>query len=418
MKFKNLLVKNIFAFAFILLLANSVFADWIWTKKTSLPFGGKRDRAISFSINGFGFIGTGLDSINLVQNDLWRYDTTSNSWTQMANFPGVARRDAVAFVVDSFAYVGTGIDDSSAFGNTLVDFYKYDPDFNTWTQIADYGSGLAYGVYKAVAVTVAGKGYVMTGRYYGIPYYQTWVYDPPLDTWIQKSDFPNYYGRNGAVAFSVSNKIYITTGSDDNYYYNDMWEYNPLLDSWAQKQNFPGTGRIAAIAFTMDSLGIVGSGSDGGYDDDFWSYNAADNHWSYMNQFPGGGRRGATGFSLGKYGYLGCGKSENGTKLDLWQLKYQPHIINSTQTVTAPESFSIYPNIVSLNSFVQLKNIPEVNFSVNIFDASGRLLQQFNSSDKNIFISSEIFKASGEYFIQLKSVTPDVVSPVQKLIVL
>ena len=93
MKSGNRFTKNIFVLAFILLLANSVFADWIWTKKTSLPFGGKRDRAISFSINGFGFIGTGLDSVNMVLNDLWRYDTLSNSWTQMADFPGVPRRE-------------------------------------------------------------------------------------------------------------------------------------------------------------------------------------------------------------------------------------------------------------------------------------------------------------------------------------
>ena len=79
--------KNIFIIAFILLLANSVFADWIWTKKSSLPYGGKRDRAVSFSINGFGFIGTGLDSANMVQNDLWRYDTSQIHGHKWQIFP-------------------------------------------------------------------------------------------------------------------------------------------------------------------------------------------------------------------------------------------------------------------------------------------------------------------------------------------
>ena len=419
MKFTQLFRKNILVLTFILLLANSVFADWIWTKKTSLPFGGKRDRAISFSINGFGFVGTGLDSLNLVQNDLWRYDTSSNSWMQMADFPGVPRRDAVAFVIDSFAFVGCGIDDSSAWGNTLMDFYKYDPDLNTWDSIAPYSNGTAYGVYKAVGITVAGKGYVTTGRYYGIPFYQTWVYDPPLDTWIQKSDFPNFAGRNGATGFSINNKLYLTTGSDDNYYYNDLWEYDLALDVWTQKQDFPGSKRIGAVAFTIDTLGIVGTGSDGGYTDDFWSYNATDNHWSYVNQFPGGARRGATGFPLGKYGYLACGKSENGTKRDLWQLKYvAPQLPNNVPTVTPSKIFTLYPNVVSVNSTVLLNNVPAGNSSISIFSSDGKLLQQFNQSTKDIFISSEVFTASGEYFIELKTVTPSVVSQIQKLIVL
>ena len=100
-------------------------------------------------------------------------------------------------------------------------------------------------------------------------------------------------------------------------------------------------------------------------------------------------------------------------------MKYiTPQIPNSTATVTASNEFSINPNIVLKNSFAQLKNIPEGKFILNIFSEEGKLLQQFNTSEKNIFISSEIFKASGEYFIQLKSVTHEINSQIQKLIVL
>ncbi len=412
-------LKNIFAFVLLLTTAQLVHAEWVWTKKNSLPSGNKRDRAVSFSINGNGYVGTGLDSLNIVRTDFWKYDTLTDSWSQVADFPGTARRDAVAFVIDSFAYVGTGIDDSSAWGTIMSDFYRYDAYLNFWMQIDSFGIANSYGVFKAAAFSAGGKGYVTTGRVWGAPSYETWMYDPAINSWTQKMNFPAFGGRNGAVGFSIGNKTYLTTGSDDNYFYNDLWEYDVVFNSWSQKQNFPGTPRIAAIAFTIDSLAFVGTGSDGGYSNDFWYYNASINQWGYANQFPGDARRAATGFSIGEYGYLSCGKSESGTKRDLWQLSYQTQVnTNDNESVFSKSDFKIYPNIISVNSFIQLKGIPVGCFQLTVFDSFGKLTNKISISENKIFISADDFKSAGEYFIQLKSSDKNIYSTVQKIIVL
>ncbi len=412
----NLILKKFFVFTLLLSTVQFASAQWIWIKKTSLPSGNKRDRAVAFSINGNGYVGTGLDSLNMVRTDFWKYDTLTDSWSQVADFPGTARRDAVAFVIDSFAYVGTGINDSSAWGTIMADFYRYDAYLNNWLQIDSMGSGLSYGVFKATAFSVGGKGFVSTGRVWGYPTYETWMYDPALDTWIQKMSFPNFGGRNGAVAFSIGSKAYLTTGSDDNYFYNDLWEYDAALDSWSQKQNFPGTPRIAAVAFTIDTLGFVGTGTDGGYKNDFWFYNSFTNQWSYVNQFPGDARRAATAFSIGENGYLTCGKSETGTKRDLWKLKYlEPP--TSILNVTASSNFYVYPNIITANSSIGLNGIPPGNYEIKIFDSSGKLIDKISRIDNSIFFSSENFKR-GEYFIQLISDSYFAQSAVQKIIIL
>ncbi|GDX53230.1 hypothetical protein LBMAG27_22770 [Bacteroidota bacterium] len=415
----NIKLKIFFTFILLLTITQFVNAEWVWTKKASLPFGCKRDRAVSFSINGFGYLGTGLDSANMVRTDFWKYDTLTDSWSQVADFPGTARRDAVAFVIDSFAYVGTGIDDSSAWGTIMSDFYRYDASLNNWIQIDSMGSGLSYGVFKAASFSVGGKGYVSTGRVWGAPVSETWMYDPGIDTWTQKMNFPMFGGRNGAVAFAIGTKAYLTTGSDDNYFFNDLWEYDATLDAWSQKQNFPGTARIASVAFTLDTIAFVGTGSDGGYTNDFWYYNPNSNQWNYANQFPGDARRGASVFTLYNYGYLACGKSAFGTKRDLWQLAYKAQEPpNSVQQFSFAKTFSVYPNIVSVNSFIQLNEIPEGNFELKIFDSSGKLIDKTSTDKKNIFMSGDIFKTSGEYFIQLKSSNRNLYSPIKKIMVL
>ena len=417
---KNLLMsKKIFLLIIFCFTLHSVFAEWIWTKKASMPSGSKRDRAVGFAHKNWGYVCTGLDSLNLVKNDLWRYDTLTNTWAQMANFPGVPRRDAVGFVIDSFGYVGTGIADSSAFGTELMDFYKYNFYTNTWDSIAPYTNGLGYGIFKGAGTAVNGKGYVFTGRQWGYPMYETWEYDPVTDYWTQKMSFPSFDGRNGASAFTIQNKAYFTCGADDNYFYNDLWEYDPALDAWTQLQNFPGTARIAAVAFVINTTAFVGLGTDGGYCNDFWSYNAATNHWSYVNLYTGEARRGSAAFSIGYYGYVATGKSVTGTKRDLYQMKWkQPADPNSVSDIFSAEKFSVYPNLVSKNSFLQLSGLPDENSVLKIFDSNGKCVSEIISDGKNKSVSVSGLKSSGEYFLQLIDVNGKIISPVQKIIVL
>ncbi|MBI4726765.1 hypothetical protein HY768_06025 [candidate division TA06 bacterium] len=40
--------------------------------------------------------------------DLWEYDTTSDTWTRKADFPGTPRDRAVGFSIGTKGYIGTG----------------------------------------------------------------------------------------------------------------------------------------------------------------------------------------------------------------------------------------------------------------------------------------------------------------------
>ena len=173
-------------------LANAQTSN-TWTKKSDFS-GLKRSRAVAFSINDIGYVGTGVDTAEIVHNDFWQYDPTLDTWAQVADLPASVRRNAVGFAINNKGYVGTGMDmaEASMSGSTtLNDFWEYDPALNAWTQKANYPGGFGFGVYFATAFVSGSKGYVCCGKLGPNDYInQLWEYKPAIDQWAQLPGFP------------------------------------------------------------------------------------------------------------------------------------------------------------------------------------------------------------------------------------
>jgi len=75
----------------------------------------------------------------------------------MADLPAPERRNALAFSIGDFGYVGTGIDsvEAQAPGSTIYrDFWQYNPASNSWIQKADYPGGNNNGIYFATGFSI------------------------------------------------------------------------------------------------------------------------------------------------------------------------------------------------------------------------------------------------------------------------
>ena len=76
-------------------------------------FPGKpRIGAVAFTIKDKAYIGLGksITDEKTYYKDFWVYDATSNSWDSLTfEFPGDAVVDAVAFSLNGMGYVGTGL---------------------------------------------------------------------------------------------------------------------------------------------------------------------------------------------------------------------------------------------------------------------------------------------------------------------
>ena len=174
----------------------------------------------AFSIGGKGYMCSGWDGQSC-RNELWEYNPQTDSWVQKASMP-LCRPAAVAFTIGEVAYVGTGVASGTGITGTK-EFWKYEPAFDTWTPIADFG---------------------------GI-------------------------GRREAVAFVINNKGYVGLGGTNEggiQRFSDFWEYDPLVDTWTQVADFPGAPRFTAGSFSIGSMGYVGTGDDPALED-FWEFN-------------------------------------------------------------------------------------------------------------------------------------------------
>ena len=232
-----------------------------WTQKADFG-GGKRYGAIGFSIGSKGYVGTGGDDASPYNNmykDFWEFDPASNTWTRKGDFGGVGRVHFSGFSIDGKGYIGTGLD----YDYVYKDFWEYDPYTDNWSQKADFpGRGRG----GAVGFSIGSKGYIGTGWDDVSPITKDfWEYDPATDTWTQKADFGGT-ARAGAVGFSIDDKGYVGTGTEPvDYglgfaYTRDFWAYDPVADTWSEKVIFWGGERSGAIGFSIGSKGYIGTG--------------------------------------------------------------------------------------------------------------------------------------------------------------
>ena len=233
-----------------------------WSQKADLP-GVARNSAVGFAIGTKGYVGTGYDGSNRL-NDFYEYDPSSNTWTQKADFIGSARYDAVGFSINNKGFISCGFD-----GNYLKDLYEYNPSSNSWTQKASIGGSKRS---AAQVFVLNDKAYICSGNNNGSSLNDLWMYDSPSDTWTEKrkisnvsdEDYDDDYTiqRSNGVCFTIGNYAFISTGENSSYI-STTWQYDPVSDVWTQKTAFEGTGRVGAVAFTLNNRAFVLTGRSG-----------------------------------------------------------------------------------------------------------------------------------------------------------
>ncbi len=146
-------------------------------------------------------------------------------------------------------------------------------------------------------------------------------------TWKQKTSV-NAVGRHRATGIAIGNKGYVglghVNGTGVNIIYKDWWEFDPAINAWTQKADFPAL-TYAAIAFGNDKFGIVGGGV--GLNSEFFKYNPQNNTWTAVTNCPGTPTD-SQAFAIGDKGYVYQGLAfwEYDINTDVWTTKASPPI--------------------------------------------------------------------------------------------
>ncbi|HXP51339.1 MAG TPA: kelch repeat-containing protein, partial [Bacteroidia bacterium] len=245
----------------VVITVNSIVAPTcnLWTKMSNFT-GAARDYGTSFTIGHYGFIGCGFDG-SAHYNDFYKWNQATNTWSAIANYPGAGYYfSPIGFSIEGKGYVGLGGNTPNGGGSN--DLWQYDTTSNSWTQKASLPGTARY---DAAWFVIGHKVYVIGGSAGGSPYLNdVWVYDAHTNAWKQLKNSPAP-GIDGMAAFTIGNHGYVGGGGDGSGY-TSFWQYDTTNDSWTPIANYPGYTGIGldARAFVIGSKAYLCTGGDGG----------------------------------------------------------------------------------------------------------------------------------------------------------
>ncbi|WP_455510921.1 Kelch repeat-containing protein [Butyricimonas paravirosa] len=266
---------------------------------------------------------------------------------------GNGRHSAVAFVIGDYAYVGTGY--VSALSNSTTsrnrkffnDFYKFNMRTKKWEGeaiVMNVNGTPVEGRRDAVAFSDGEYGYVGTG--YGENdrvFKDFYRFDPNTETWEEISF--NGDARYGAVAFVVNNAAYVALGASglsssmSSTVVRNVMKFDFATKTWhemgaladkpgvRQDKDYERIPRVYAVSFTSDKgkdgeeYAYIALGA-GANPRTVWKYNHKKDQWHQMEDISrlANSTYMAVGFSIGGYGYYTTGGSstDGGTNLGLY----------------------------------------------------------------------------------------------------
>ena len=197
-----------------------------WSRKADLP-GEARDGATCFVVNGKAYVGGGAGGTNLYA-DFYEYNPVLDEWTQKSDLPTGSIIFPVSFTIGNYAYLTTG--ETSA---EIKDMFRYNSTNDSWDTAASFPGAARQ---CAIACSINGKGYVGFGQSsYKTVYADMFAYDPGKNTWAKVGDFPSNDGRAWSTATAANSKMYFGSGWDLwNTFFNDWWSFDPVASGVEQ----------------------------------------------------------------------------------------------------------------------------------------------------------------------------------------
>lgn len=290
-------------------------------------------------------------------NDWWRADGWQ--WQQVASLPATPRQYCAAVEVNGKGYLFGGIDGTGA----LNELWQYDPTTDSWTQMPSLPGDARY---AAVAMSESDELIIAYGMLAsGSPTREAWVFMTQTSTWQQLEDAPGP-ARHRAASDAVGRMIYGGMDADGNAL-DDVWSLEYLNGSlqWFAHAAMPGPRFGAKAAF---GILVGGASSWSSIHDNVWRYNGQS--WSVLDPFPGGARRGGvvgTRCCLGGFIHFGLGLDDSMTRRQDW---WTMEVFNSTEE-HAQNLFKIWPNpVVDVLRFEWSHGASSAPYA--LLDAAGR----------------------------------------------
>lgn len=278
-----------------------------------------RASAAVFVHDNAAYVFGGRDSLNHYLNDLWRYDTSTDTWTCLGATPLSPRVNATACTEGHKAYLGLGFcgrhgQDTSY----LQDWWSYDFETQQWERLADYPN-----YYTDRAVTFRESGRLAVGYGFNWNYRRDFFcYHISADRWdsidvgVGKYDYPvRSFGGTGCTC---AGRHFMGSGYHAGSL--DWWAelvvgHEGTDGQWLRRAAIPGPTRtLAASCATERYIYLCGGVHYGGVNttekglQDVRRYDPEQDRWAWVATLPEP-LINHTGFAVGHKIYFGLGET-------------------------------------------------------------------------------------------------------------
>lgn len=343
-----------------------------WTPVADIPAG--VHHPVTWGIGDYGYSATGTNASNQPTNDFYRYDPQNDSWNTLQDFPGTARSFAIGTVYKGLGYLGFGATTTSV----LRDLWSFDPVSEQWTQLASCPcQGRRHPSFVAVNDAI----YVGLGDGQLGDYRDWWKYDISTDAWVKLPDLPGP-GRHHPFQFVVNDQIYAGLGHSGPLVYNDWYRLDPSTDTWMKMKNFPGEARVAGTQFDHAHRGYVLSGDGDNHSfmatGEFWEYDEQDDSWTELSPHPGRSRWAPGSFVVNDELYFFGGLDRGNQQLTRKAYKYgMPSTVGLKEEEVL--ALNIYPNpardIIRVDSEEEFEGLEMINSTGQLVLKAGEVQQ-------------------------------------------
>ncbi|MBL7849073.1 MAG: IPT/TIG domain-containing protein [Cyclobacteriaceae bacterium] len=273
-----------------------------WTLMNAYS-GNYHSGSLTFSINDKAYLVGGLNELNALSAEVWEYDSSQDSWRQLADFPGGARMKGMGFSHNGLGYVGLGQGNLGLYH----DVWEFNPATESWTQMSDFTGGARKSPFAFTTgdyTYVGGSDAEVSGAL------DFWQFDPATKTWNRKADLPKPFYKG--IAFNTNTGGYVVE-------LPQVWNYNPATNSWTEVAN-PGISAGGIGVYHATGLGTW----DRGFlfsevSNQFFMYDPYQNNWTFMVSI-NPTALGRTGFTIGRFFYYGLGRSGGFPNTEFYKL--------------------------------------------------------------------------------------------------
>lgn len=173
----------------------------------------------------------------VISDDLWRYDTISNSFTQIGDLPAPRGAGALDLIGRTLHYFGGFNADQVT---DVGDHWVYNLDIGAWTSAAPMPNPKDH----FSSAVLNGKIYAFGGEHghHTLHLQQTdmHVYDPATDTWTQLASMPLGKSHIESGSFVLDGKIVMAGGQTDNFdSTTSVVAYDPSANAWTTLAPLP-----------------------------------------------------------------------------------------------------------------------------------------------------------------------------------